>query len=255
MSLSNETKPLVLTAIIIGVGVLLGLAIGGFFIGKGGERFKSATRTVTVKGLVEREVKADQVVWMLRFRRASDDLKDAHTKISADREASVDFLRKQGFKDKEIRRQPTRTIDKLAREFGQSQGVERFRYVVTSALEVATTNVDQVTTSLGATEELLKSGVVLDGEREGGTANPRYIISTFNALRPQLLAEATKNARATAQQFASDSGTKVGRIRSANQGTIQIFGTDGNDESAPYSQTSTPAKKIRVVSTFEFELK
>jgi hypothetical protein len=74
-------------------------------------------------------------------------------------------------------------------------------------------------------------------------------------LRPQLLAEATKNARGTAQQFASDSGAQVGKIRSANQGMIQIFGTDGNDESAPYSRTSTPSKKIRVVSTFEFELK
>jgi len=107
---------------------------------------------------------------------------------------------------------------------------------------------------LGATEELLKAGVLLDGESEGGTANPRYVVTTFNALRPQLLADATKNARATAQQFASDSGTKVGRIRSANQGNIQIFGTDGNDESAPYSPTSTPGKKIRVVSTFEFEM-
>jgi len=86
-------------------------------------------------------------------------------------------------------------------------------------------------------------------------ANPRYIVTTFNALRPQLLAEATKNARFTAEQFASDSGARIGRIRSANQGMIQIFGSEGNDESAPYSPTSTPVKKIRVVSTFEFELK
>ncbi|HYA92055.1 MAG TPA: SIMPL domain-containing protein, partial [Thermodesulfobacteriota bacterium] len=100
-----------------------------------------------------------------------------------------------------------------------------------------------------------KSGVVLDGQREENTANPRYVITTFNALRPQLLAEATKNARLTAQQFASDSGAGVGTIRSANQGIIQIFGSDGNDESAPYSPTSTPVKKIRVVSTFEFELR
>jgi hypothetical protein len=71
----------------------------------------------------------------------------------------------------------------------------------------------------------------------------------------QLLADATKNARITAQQFASDSGAQVGKIRSANQGTIKIFGSDGNDESAPYSPTSTPSKKIRVVSTFEFELR
>jgi hypothetical protein len=105
-----------------------------------------------------------------------------------------------------------------------------------------------VTKALGATEELLKSGVLLN------ESNPQYIFTTFNSLRPQLLAEATKNARLTAQQFASDSGAKVGKIRSANQGAIQIFGSDGNDESAFYSPTSTPSKKIRVVSTFEFEL-
>ncbi len=79
--------------------------------------------------------------------------------------------------------------------------------------------------------------------------------SLLVSLRPQLLADATKNARITAQQFASDSGAQVGKIRSANQGTIKIFGSDGNDESAPYSPTSTPSKKIRVVSTFEFELR
>jgi hypothetical protein len=250
-----ENRAVVIAAMIIGSCLLVGLAVGGYFIGKGGARFRSETRTVTVKGLVEKEVKADQAVWMLNFRRASEDIRDAHTKISSDREAGIAFLKKQGFKDEEITREPIRTIDKLAREFSQVQGTERFRYVVTTSLLVTTPNVDLVTKSLGATEELLKSGVLLDGQRENGSANPRYIITTFNALRPQLLADATKNARATAQQFASDSGTQVGTIRSANQGTIQIFGSDGNDESAPYSPTSTPSKKIRVVSTFEFDLK
>jgi hypothetical protein len=242
-------------AIIVGVCLLIGLALGGYFIGTGVARFKSDTRTVTVKGLVEKEVKADQAIWTLRFRRASEDLQDAHARIVSDRDAAITFLKNQGFKDEEISRQPTRTIDKLAREYGQSQEAEKFRYVVTASLVVTTANVDLVTKAVGATEELLKSGVVLDGQQERGTANPRYVVTTFNALRPQLLADATKNARMTAQQFASDSGAQVGKIRSANQGAIQIFGSDGNDESAPYSPTSTPKKKIRVVSTFEFELR
>jgi hypothetical protein len=218
-------------------------------------RFKSDVRTVTVKGLVEKEVRADESVWTLSLRRASGDLKDAHAKISGDREAVLAFLQKQGFKDSEIVRQPTRTIDKLAREYGQQQGTERFRYVVTSAIIVRTPKIDQIQKSLGSTEELLKAGVVLDGE--GSAAIPRYVVSKFNDLRPQLFAEATKNARAIAQQFAADSGASVGKIHSANQGMIQIFGSDGsdgNDESGPYSPTSTPVKKIRVVSTFEFEL-
>jgi len=251
----DENRIIIAGAIIVGVCLLIGLALGGYFIGTGVARFKSDTRTVTVKGLVEKEVKADQAIWTLRFRRASEDLQGAHARIVSDRDAAVAFLKKQGFKDEEISRQPTRTIDKLAREYGQSQEAEKFRYVVTASLVVTTANVDLVTKAVGATEELLKSGVVLDGQQDGGTANPRYVVTTFNALRPQLLADATKNARMTAQQFASDSGAQVGKIRSANQGAIQIFGSDGNDESAPYSPTSTPKKKIRVVSTFEFELR
>jgi hypothetical protein len=244
----------ILAGAILGLCILVGLASAGYFVGKGAARFRSESRTVTVKGLVEREVKANQAIWTLGLRRASDDIRDAQAKISADRDAVMAFLAKQGFKEPEIAREPTRTIDKLAREFGQSQGTERLRYIVTTSVVVKTSNVDLVRSALGATDELLKTGIVLDGERGGNVANPRYVVSNFNELRPQLLADATKNARATAQQFAADSGAQIGKIRSANQGMIQIFGADGNDESSPFSPTSTPVKRIRVVSTFEFDL-
>jgi hypothetical protein len=202
MAVSMEGRALVLPAVIVGIALVLGLSIAGYFVGRGAARFRSDARVVTVKGLVEREVKADQAVWTLGLRRASETLQDAHTRISADRDAAVAFLRRQGFAETEIERQPTRIV-----------------------------------------------------EREGGGANPRYVVSKFNDLRPQLLADATRNARATAQQFAADSGARVGGIRLANQGSIQIFGLDGGDESAPFSPTSTPVKRIRVVSTFEFELR
>ena len=251
----SENGQTVRAAIIVGCCLIVGLTAAGYFIGRGTARFKSEVRTVTVKGLVEREVNADEAVWTLSLRRAGDDLGEAHRRISKDRDAVLAFLQQQGFNDDEIARQPSRSVDKLAREFGQPQTTERFRFLVTSAIVVRTVNVEQVQKSLGATEELLKAGVILDGEREGSAANPRYVVSKFNELRPQLLAAATKNARAIAQQFAADSGVSVGKIHSANQGSIQIFGSDGNDESGPYSPTSTPVKKIRVVSTFEFELR
>jgi hypothetical protein len=251
----SENGQAVKAAIIVGCCLIVGLTAAGYFIGRGTARFKSEIRTVTVKGLVEREVNADEAVWTLSLRRAGDDVGEAHRRISKDRDAVLAFLRQQAFTDDEITRQPTRTVDKLAREFGQPQTTERFRFLVTGAIVVRTAKVEHVQKSLGATEELLKAGVILDGERESSAANPRYLVSKFNELRPQLLAAATKNARAIAQQFAADSGVSVGKIHSANQGSIQIFGSDGNDESGPYSPTSTPVKKIRVVSTFEFELK
>ena len=94
-------------------------------------------RTVTVKGLVEREVKSDQAVWTLSLRRASDTLADAHQRITADRDAVLAFLKKQGFADAEIERQPTRRSTSWRATSTSSQG-ERFRYVVTTSVEVTT---------------------------------------------------------------------------------------------------------------------
>ncbi|MBI3769775.1 MAG: SIMPL domain-containing protein [Deltaproteobacteria bacterium] len=241
-------------ALISGVCVAIGLIGGGYYIGKGAARFKAESRTVTVKGLVERDVKADQAIWTLDLRRANDDLHEAHDGILADRDAAIAFLKARGFKDDEIARSPTNTNDKLARDYGGSKD-DRLRYVVTTSVIVTTGNVDGVRDAVGATEDLLKVGVVLGRSRESETANPRYIVTRFNDLRPQLLAEATRNARAIAKQFAADSANHIGGIHSANQGTIQIFGSDGHDESGTYSPTSTLVKKIRVVSTFEFDLK
>ena len=250
----DDTRRGLSGAFVIGLSALIGLAVAGFFIGRGTERLRSAVRTVTVKGLVEKDVKADQAIWTLPLRRAGADIKDAQVKIAADREAALAFLKKQGFADGEIERTPIKTIDKLAREYGQPQGSDPMRYILTTSLVVTTPKVDLVRTSLGSTDALLQSGVVLDGGDGGGPANPRVVVTAFNDLRPQLVADATKNARAMAQQFAADSGARVGSIRSANQGQIQIFGSDGNDESGAFSPTSTVMKKIRVVSTFEFAL-
>ncbi len=153
----NDSRPILIAALIVGVCLLVGLTAAGYYVGRGTARFKSEAHTVTVKGLVEKEVKADEAVWTLSLRRASDDLRDVHTRVSADREAVNLFLHKQGFKESEITRQPIRTIDKLARDYGQPQANERLRYLVTTAVVVRTANIELVQKSLGSTEATLES--------------------------------------------------------------------------------------------------
>ncbi len=250
-----ENDQTVRAAIIVGCCLIIGLTAAGYFIGPGMAGFKSAPRAVTVQGLVEREVEADEAVWTLNLHRAGNDLRETHRRINKDLRALQAFLQQQGFNHDEVSRQPTRTVDKLARELGPPQATQGFRFLVTSAIVVRTANVKQVQRSLGATDELLNAGVILDGERQGCGANPRYGVARLNDLRPQLLAAATKNARALAQQLAADTGVSLGKIHAANQGLMQIFGSDGHDESGPCSSTSTPVKKIRLVSSFEFEIR
>jgi hypothetical protein len=88
----RENRQTVLAAFIVGLCLLAGLTAAGYFIGRGTARFKSDVRTVTVKGLVEKEVRADESVWTLSLRRASDDLKDAHAKISAEDDTRLQQL-------------------------------------------------------------------------------------------------------------------------------------------------------------------
>ena len=223
---SSENRSAVLPAVIVGLCLVVGLALGGYFVGKGAMRFRSDSRVVTVKGLVEREVKADQAVWTLGLRRASESLQDAHTRISADRDAAVAFLRKQGFAEDRDRAaahahggqarpgvRPAagrRPVPLRGDDLGGGEDRQRGP------------GGDRARRHRGAAQGRRDPG----RRARGRSANPRYVVSKFNDLRPQLLADATKNARATAQQFAADSGAQVGVIRSANQGSIQIFGTD-----------------------------
>ena len=214
--------------VMAGLLIAAGLVGSGWLLGRGMVQFRSDVRTVTVKGLVERDAKSEEAEWRLGYRRAGNTLPELYTGARADREAIVAFLKKRGFQDTEIELPPTRTLDKLAQDYADGNNI-RFRYVVTGAVVLRTKKVDAVQATLGSIDSLAEAGVALD-PGDASAANPRYILTGFNDLRPQLLADATKNARATAQQFASDSGATVGDIVSANQGNIQIFGSDGHDE-------------------------
>jgi hypothetical protein len=263
MYMTGETKRSIIAAAVLGICLILGLTIAGYFIGEGVARFKSNSRTITVKGIAEKEVKADRAVWTLKFRHVSDDFKEAHARINANRDATITFLRRKEFKDEEIEKLPTTTEisrlkttnhDKDNHDYQKIQAAERYRYVMTTSVVVKTNNVDRIRAALGETEELVKHGIIMDSKSEDNSLIPRYIISSYASIQPQLFAEATKNAFAAAQQLAADAGVSLGPIRSASHGMIQILGAEGNDESGPIGPSSSITKKVRVVSTFEFNL-
>ena len=239
-----------LSSLILSISLLVGLYLAGQQIGQGTARFRADNRSLTVKGLAEQEVKADLATWNIAFRRAGNDYPQLQAEIKADKEAVQAFLTKQGFSAAEVQAQPTRTVDKLTNEYGNNQGEDKARYILTGKYTVKSKNVDGVAAAVGHLDELQAGGILLDSD---GGANPSYALTNFNAqLRPQLLDQATVNAKATAEQMAKKLGVKVGKLRSANQGVIQIFGADQENE---YGGEGAMQKKLRVVSTFEFDLK
>lgn len=233
-----------IVALIVGGGI----AVAGFFVSGGLERFRMADRTIAVKGLAEKDVEADFAIWTLSFRRAGNEFAGVQQALAADREKVLAFLKAQGFKDNELEARPLAVQDLLARDY--AQGNVPFRFNGSGQVLIRSARVTEVAQAALALDPLIQSGVQFSGDGEGA-AGPRYQLRGFNDIKAPLLAEATRNAREQAEKFATEAGAKLGPLKSANQGVIRITGDDGND----FDDGSSRSKRLRVVSSFEYELR
>ena len=218
-----------------------GVAFAGWAVADGLLKFKTADRYVSVKGLAEREVPADLVVWPLGCSETGNDLAAIYQQTQAHAHVIADFLKQQGLGDAEQSLSTPKIQDNQAEAYGGgTRPANRYKAEVTYT--VRSSDVAAVKKAMSQSGELVKSGVAF---MSYGTA-PEFRYTKLNALKPELLAEATQNARHAAEQFAKDSSSVVGRIRSANQGQITIEDRD----------SGTPdIKRIRVVTTIEYELR
>jgi hypothetical protein len=234
-------KP-VLSAILLGGFVCVGLFALGYQISKGIIYIKSLDRTVTVKGLSEREVPADIAIWPITFQEAGNDLNELFSSIQQKNALIVDFLANMGFKKDEISVSPPGVLDKQAAGYSGSDTL-KFRYSGNSTITVYSENVDKVKEAMNKLVELGKQGIAF--VRQGYQAQTEFVFTKLNDIKPEMIEEATKNAREVADKFARDSNSTLGKIKKASQGQFSIGNRDNN---TPY------IKKVRVVSTIEYFL-
>jgi len=245
-------------AAVLGGCLLLGLVIGGWMLGSQIKDTKLADRYVTVKGLVERTVKCDSAIWPVTFKETGNDLQQVYAKSEEDRAAVLKFFKSQGISDQEISVGQIQVTDKQANEYGgNNQGGPR--YIVQQTVTVSSSDVDKISKAGQKTSQLLQAGIIIVGGYGQGI---RYVFNGLNALKPDMITEATKNARASADRFAADSGSQVGSIRSANQGVFSISAADAGSGMSPGedgggggpSPDASIMKKVRVVSTVDYYL-
>lgn len=242
--MSDNTRSIGFVAAVV---IAAGLAAGGWGVGQGLERFRAADRSVTVKGLAEKDVEADYAVWPLGFRRAGTDFGAVQRQLAEDRDRVIAFLKAQGFSDPEIEVRPLQVQDLWAREYGGNN--QPLRFQGTGQVQVLSAKPAAVEAAALAVDPLIQAGVQLAGGNDG-PAGPRYQLRGFNEVKAPLLAEATRNAREQADKFAAEAGAQLGKLRAANQGVIQI----GSASSDGYDDGSARIKRLRVVSTFTYAL-
>jgi hypothetical protein len=236
-----------LTTLLAAAVLAVGIGVCGWFVADGLREARTGDRFVTVKGLAEREVKADLALWPMRFVATSNALDEAQGKSRADAEAIVAFLTEAGIGRDEIAVQSLEVTDLLAQAY--RSGPVESRFIVTQTLMVRSGDVDRIAAASQSVGDLVARGVVLSSE--GQPAGPAFVFTRLNAIKPDMIAQATRDARAAGEQFAADSGSRLGGIRSASQGLFQILPRDA----APGEMESRQINKtVRVVTTIEYAL-
>jgi hypothetical protein len=226
--------------VLLGTLLAAGVALGGFFIGNGLLRARAADRYVTVKGLSEREIPANLALWPLVFTVTADDLGLLQKNVDDGATKVEGFLRER-FPDDEIGASAPRITDRQAQGM-MAEGRPMARYVAEATVTLRTGHIDRVAEAMARSGELVKQGVALIRSYEYKT---QYLFTRLEEIKPEMIAEATRDARRAAQQFAEDSGSRVGAIRNAQQGLFSIEDRD------PFSPE---VKKVRVVTTVQYFL-
>ncbi len=228
-------RPIVAASAVLSVGI----GVGGFMTGDGLVRAKMADRTVTVRGLAEHDVVADLATWTLSYSSTAGDLASAQAGVDRDTAQLRAFFAELGFPDDAL--QP---VSINASSYTNDDGITRF--TVNQRMSLRTDDIDLAQRAVRQESDLVRRGVVLQ------SSNMSFTFTGLNAIKPEMVAEATRDARAAAEQFAEDSGSGVGSIRNATQGYFSITARDGDDDG--WGAADSPFKKVRVVTTIDFML-
>lgn len=225
------------TGVVPSALIALGVVILGFTLKAGIDNIAFRDREVTVRGLAERQVPADLVTWPIAYTIAGNDLSTMYDRVTKNNAVIVKFLTSNGISEEEISVNPPDTYDATSNRYRSDSF--NYNYSINCTVTVTTKKVDKVRELLNRQSELLKDGIAFSN------SYINYQFTGLNEIKPEMIAEATKNARAAADRFAADSESTVGKIKTASQGQFSI---DDSDSSTPF------VKKVRVVSTIVYYL-
>lgn len=235
----NNKSLVILSSLILAIGTItLGALLRSGIVG-----FKDSERTVAVKGLSERTVEADNVIWPIQYKIIGNDLPALYSTIEQNNLKITRFLEKNGISKDDISTPLPIVIDLLADRYSNQSDI-RSRYNVTATVTVTSKNVAQVRKAMANVMDLIKEGLAVNSEQYG-TSQVVFSYNSLNEIKPEMIEEATKSARESAEKFALDSQSELGKIKFASQGQFTISDPDLN---APH------IKLVRVVTTIQYYL-
>ena len=199
-------------------------------------------RSVSVRGLAEREVDADLAVWNMSFSMGENNLESMQKSILEKTEVIKKYLIKHGLEESDFTVKPAAITDNSLNSY-MDQTKITYKFVAQQTILVRSGKIEAVKSANADSLELVSAGIAVSQDYDSKVS---YEFTKLNDIKPEMIAEATKNARTAAEQFAHDSNSKVGKIKKATQGLFTI-------EDAAVGLEDK--KSVRVVNTVEYLLK
>ena len=229
---------------VLGLSFIVGMTVAALLVGRTIRNVKRMDEFVTVKGLSEREVSADLGIWPVSFTVSANDLKQLESQIQTARQIVDQFLTEQGFEGNEVSNAPPQISDAQSSNNGTEDTKRPFRYQANVTVLLRSPKVPRVKNALEASDKLVQKGIVLGGDSYNG--KPQFLFTGLNAIKPDMIQEANRNARQAAERFAADADSPGGAVHHAVQGPFEVNDVD----------SSSPDRKIvRVVTTVDFYLR
>ncbi|MFA6806677.1 MAG: SIMPL domain-containing protein [Bacteroidales bacterium] len=240
-----------LSIIIVGLLISISLFFLGLFIYKGLNSFSDKDRIVTVKGLAEKEIKATEAYINIIVSSSGDNPQEIISKTNTDIDNILNYLKEKGYKESNIKTEEISIYDGkeyYRYDYNLKQKIKIDRYKARRTIKITTNDVEKAS--------IMSNGIDLDliNKNLSFNINCDYKFPELNSIKPALIAESTKNARLSGEQFANDSKSKLGKIKTASQGQISIVGTYYDDEQTSLAPKEPYLQKARVVSTIVFFL-
>lgn len=218
----------------------LGIALAGLFVMWGLNSISNRERLVSVRGFAEREVKADYVIWPITIKGTANTLKEINDKVMKQQRDLQSWLVSNNILKKDIQTSSPEVTDRST-QYNYKPSRDK-HYVYSFVTTISTSNVDLVKNLTLRTGELLHKDIWVETESYD-TPNTEYIYTKLAEIKPKMIEQATKNAREAAEQFAKDSNSKIGKIKSAQQGNFSI---SSRDQFTPF------IKHVRVVTRVDY---
>lgn len=235
----ESRKEIMYASAIMAVGII----VAGYFVSETLYKSKQLDRVVTVKGLSEKEVRADLAIWPIQISAVSNDLGELQRDLRNQTRILNDFFREQNFNDDEINIGSPNIQDVKANAYGGDMQYSQYRYIAKVDVTVRTADIAKLEDTEGKIGDIIGKGIIIGSKNYWQQIE--YLYTKLNEIKPDMIEEATINAREAAEKFARDSGSKVGKIKTATQGLFSIENRDIN---------TSHIKKVRVVTTVEFYL-